>query len=253
MHGAGLLRVVMLIASSALCIGFLLDGETRAAVYNLRPQPQASFVWTPQLPRIGEPITVTSTSTEPGGRPLRYAWDFHDNGPFGEFEEGSPVAGASFATPAPHVIRLRVTDPDGATGIAAETIHMTPPPTSAGVIYPFPLVRIRGRDLAAGVRIGQLAVKAPHGVRITIACNGRRCPVRSAAKRSTSTPKHLRWTRFPRFRRFFPAGVALQIRATATGQIGAYTRFTVRRRRLPVRSDSCLDAAGIKPIACPSS
>jgi hypothetical protein len=45
----------------------------------------------------------------------------------------------------------------------------------------------------------------------------------------------------------------LQIRVSNAGDIGAYTRFVVRRRMLPVRLDSCLDAAGIKPIACPSS
>jgi hypothetical protein len=50
----------------------------------------------------------------------------------------------------------------------------------------------------------------------------------------------------------FPAGAILEVRVSRPGTIGAYTRFHVRRRKLPVRSDSCLDARGVKPIACPS-
>jgi hypothetical protein len=57
---------------------------------------------------------------------------------------------------------------------------------------------------------------------------------------------------FRRFARSLPAGVTLQIRVAKLGQIGKYTRFTVRRGKLPTRVDSCLDPAGIKPIACPS-
>lgn len=253
MRSTSFVRLLRLAGLSALCTTAWVAGQAGAAEYNLRFQPQASFVWSPHLPHIGEPIVLTSTSSEPSGRPLRYAWDFHDNGPFGAFEEGSAVAGASFATPAPHVVRLRVTNSEGATSIAAETIQMAAPSASAKVIYPFPRVRIRGRDLAAGVRIRELAVRAPAGVRIAVSCSGRRCPIHSARKRSISTRGHLRWTRFRRFQRFFRAGAVLQIRASAKGQIGAYTRFAVRRRKLPVRSDSCLDLAAVRPIPCPSS
>jgi hypothetical protein len=238
---------------SALCTILCAAGHAAAAAYNLRFQPQASFVWSPQLPHIGEPIVLTSTSSEPSRHPLRYAWDFHDNGSFGAFEAGSSVAGASFATPGQHVVRLRVTNFEGVSSITAETIQMAPLSPAAGVIYPFPRVRIRGRDFPAGVRIRQLAVRAPAGVHIAVSCRGRRCPVSSSRKSSASTGEQLRWTRFRRFQRLFPAGVVLEIRAWASGRIGAYTRFAVRRRRLPVRSDSCLDAAGRKPIPCPTS
>jgi hypothetical protein len=47
------------------------------------------------------------------------------------------------------------------------------------------------------------------------------------------------------------AGVILEIRVSKPGQIGKYTRFAVRRGRLPVRLDTCLEPAGIKPMACP--
>jgi hypothetical protein len=58
---------------------------------------------------------------------------------------------------------------------------------------------------------------------------------------------------FRRFQRSLPAGVILEIRIYKLGRIGKYTRFVIRHGKLPKRVDACLDPAGIKPIACPSS
>lgn len=242
-----------LVACCALWICASPADHAAAADYNLRASPHASFVWSPQFPQIGEPITLTSTSTEAGGRIVRYAWDFHDNGPFGAFVEGAAIAGASFATPAPHVVRLRVTDQAGLTDIAAETIQVKPPPPSANVMYPFPIVRIRGRDHRFRVRLTQVAVKAPPGTLISAVCRRprSRCPVRWSRRTSASTTGRLRWTRLHRLERFFPAGSILEIRVSGRGEIGSYTRFHVRRRKLPTRRDTCLDVAGSRSIACP--
>jgi hypothetical protein len=223
-----------------------------AAAYKLRGAPLASFVWSPQLPHIGDPITLTSTSSDLAGRITGYAWDFSDNGPFGKFEAGGPVAGVEFATPAPHVVRLRVTAADGLSDIAAETITMTPPPASAGVMHPFPIVRIIGTDFRFRVKIKRFAVKAPAGARIRVTCNSRRCPARSTSRMAVSKGGHEKWVRIRRFERSLPAGVSLEIRVSRDGEIGSYTRFHVRRRKLPARTDSCLAPPGIKPIACPS-
>jgi hypothetical protein len=241
--------------ASAIVVGAVFVGfanTAHPALYNLHGAPVASFVWSPQFPRIGEPITLTSTSRTLGSRIVRYAWDFADNGPFGAFEEGGPVAGASFATPAPHVVRLRVTAADGLSSIAAQTITMTPPPATARVMYPFPTVRISGRDLRLGVRITQLAVKAPTGAWINVTCRSRRCPARSASRVATAKRGRATWVTFRQFHRFLPAGLTLQVRVSRNREIGSYTRFHVRRRKLPVRTDSCLDPSGVKPIACPS-
>jgi hypothetical protein len=234
-----------------LAVGAVLiagAGVAGAAAYNLRGAPVASFRWSPQLPHIGEPVTITSTSTDLSSRITHYAWDFADNGPFGAFAEGGPVAGATFATPAPHTVRLRVTAADGLSSIATGTIRMTPPPASAHVMYPFPLVRIKGSDFASRVKIAELAVKAPAGAMIALACTGRRCP----ARRVTRVSRAGRWLRLRRFERSFPAGTVLLIRVSKGQEIGAFTRFHVRKRKLPVRLDSCLDPGAIKPIACPT-
>jgi hypothetical protein len=55
------------------------------------------------------------------------------------------------------------------------------------------------------------------------------------------------------FERRLRAGVSLEILVTKGGQIGKYTRFTIRHGRPPERVDMCLTSAGSKPLVCPSS
>jgi PKD repeat protein len=224
-----------------------------AALYNLRAAPVASFVWSPQLPQIGDPVTVTSTSSARGSPVTSFAWDFSDNGPFGAFREGGPVGSVAYATPGSHVVRLRVTAADGLSSVAAARITMTAPPASARVLYPFPIVSIRGTDFPLRVRIKRLAVRAPVGARIAVTCGHARCPARAAGRTAPAKAGRETWVPFRRFERSFPAGAVLEVRVTQPGKIGSYTRFHVRRRRFPARSDSCLDTAGVKPIACPRS
>jgi hypothetical protein len=249
---AQLTRLAVAVAATLGGISALPSGSA-AALYNLRATPTASFTWSPQAPQIGDPVTLTSTSTVIGSRIANYAWDFADNGPFGAFKEGGPVASVAYATPGSHVVRLRVTAADGLTDVAAQTITMAPPPASAGVMYPFPTVSIRGRDLRSGVRIKRLAVRAPVGSSIAIACSRARCPARTARRTAPSRRGRETWLSFRKFQSILPAGAVLEVRVSQPGKIGAYTRFHVRRRGLPVRSDSCLDLAAVKPIACPRS
>jgi hypothetical protein len=96
-------------------------------------------------------------------------------------------------------------------------------------------------------------VKAPTGATIKIACRGRGCPAHAAERRAAAARGHAVAVPFRRFERFLPAGVTLEIRVSKGASIGAYTRFAVRHRRLPLRVDSCLDPSGVRPIACPSA
>jgi PKD repeat protein len=243
-----------LIVVLAGVLGLLvMPSSAGATLYNLRASPLASFVWSPQLPKIGDTVRVMSTSSARGSPITSYAWDFSDNGPFGRFETGGPAGSVGFVTPGRHVVRLRVGTAEGLTSIAAETITMSPLPRSAGVMYPFPIVSIRGRDFPRGVRLSRLAVKAPPGSSITVSCSQARCPAKEGRRIAPSRSGHSSWLPFRRFERFLPAGAILQVRVSKSGKIGSYTRFHVRRRKLPVRSDSCLDLAGATPIACPRS
>lgn len=245
------IRPTRLIAVTIATLICAVPSAAVAAIYNLHEPPVASFVWSPQLPQIGDPVTLTSTSSARGSPIVSYAWDFSDNGPFGAFLPGAPVASVSYGTPGSHVVRLRVRAADGLTSVAAETMTMTPLPASAGVLYPFPTVRIVGRDSRSRVRITRLAVRAPIGALITVTCGHARCPASRVRRTAPSKSGRLTWVRFRAFEGVLAAGAVLEVRVWQAGKIGAYTRFHVRRRKLPVRMDSCLDLAGVKPIACP--
>ena len=226
-----------------------------AAFYNLArprppgpPPPHADFVWFPPLPHPGERALLASVSTASTSPIVKYAWDLRQ----GEgFVPGGPTQDATFTTYAPRAVSLRVTDANGSSDIATHTISMSTPPPS--VISPFPIVRIVGIVKRKGVRIKLLAVRLGPAARAVVACRGRRCPAKSQAGALPASGKGTAWVRFHRFERFLRAGVALEIRVSKAGKIGAFTRYAIRRRKLPARTDSCLDPGGVAPIACPSA
>jgi hypothetical protein len=222
-----------------------------ASTYVLSSPPKASFDWFPLYPRVRERFTLVSTSSDLASPIVAFAWDTSGNGSLGEFQAGGPSTSAAFTTPGSHVVRLRVTSADHQSSIADETIQVRPP--AVGVLRPFPTVLIVGRPLASGVKLRLLAVKAPAKDAITVICRGHGCPVRTARRTAASVRGRVALVAFPRFERFLPAGVTLEIRVSRGASIGAYTRFSVRRHRLPLRVDSCLDPSGRRPIACPSA
>jgi hypothetical protein len=252
-RGPGVLGAtgLALFASAVAAAGTQPLRGRQSAVYNLASRPHASFVWYPASPHTGEPILLVSTSTDVTSAIVGYAWDVADNGPFGAFHAGGPAARASFPTPADHVVRLRVTAADGGSSVVSETIRMAP--SAPGVLKPFPNVRITGRVLQTGVSLRFLGVRAPARSRIRVSCEGRGCPARLARKAATSRNGHLVWARFGVFERLLPPGVTLRIEAWKAHEIGSYTRFTVRRRKLPVRADACLSPVTLRPVVCPTA
>jgi hypothetical protein len=222
-----------------------------AALYNLRASPFASFVWFPMYPAVGERFLLVSVSTDRASAISAYAWDVTDDGPFGAFQPGGPSTTAAFSTPARHVVRLRVTSADHLSSTATKSIPMSAPP--AGVLRPFPDVRLSGRLTRSGVWLSRVSVRAPAHSQIGIVCRGAGCRARPVSKRSAGLAGHAAWTTFHVLERFLPAGATLQIRVSGGGKIGAYTRFTARWHKLPVRVDSCLDPRGVTPIICPST
>ncbi|HEX5851598.1 MAG TPA: Ig-like domain-containing protein [Solirubrobacteraceae bacterium] len=134
----------------------------------------------------------------------------------------------------------------------------TPPPaaTAPALMQPFPVVRIAGSVSSSGVKLNLLTVQAPIGSIVTVTCRGHGCPAKRVDTVSTSgrskSKLGLVTIVFRRFERSLRAGASLQIRISKAGQIGKYTRFTIRRGKLPRRIDSCLSPAGVQPIACPS-
>ena len=213
--------------------------------------PVASFRWFPPAPKTGESVSLVSNSTEIASPITAFAWAF---GASGAFQVGSPVLSTSFATPGAHVVRLRVSAADGMSSVATETVPVTSP--SLILMQPFPIVRIVGSKTSFGVRLDLLTVQAPVGARVTVTCHGRGCPTRSEghlAAASRREPDAATVTlAFRAFERSLRAGLTLRILVTKPGEIGKYTRFTIRRDKLPARVDSCLLPGDLNPIACPS-
>src|SRR5262249_13202942 len=156
---------------------------------------------------------------------------------------GGQTISTTFFSPGNHVVRLRVTDANGLSAVAAQTIAVTRQPLA--LMRPFPVVRIAGSSTRSGVRLRVLSVQARAGALITVRCSGNGCPLKSQSRIATSGTLRAAPTEFRRFERSLQAGVTLEIRVTKRGQIGKYTRFVVRRGKLPARLDTCLEPSGI--------
>ena len=227
---------------------FTVGPELTAAVVQPPTAPVASFAFFPSAPHTGEPVSLVSSSTDSASPIATFAWDLAGTG---AFAPGGRAIDTSFSTPGDHLVRLRVTDANGLSSVAAETIPVTSP--LLPLMQPFPIVRILTTATGAGVRLKLLTVQAPAGARITVKCTGRGCPARSQRRMAASSKAEAGSVAFRKFERLLPAGVVLEVRVSKPGETGKYTRFAIRRDRLPTRLDTCLGPAGEKPIACPSS
>jgi PKD domain len=217
------------------------------------PPPAASFKWFPASPRVGQSVSLVSSSTDSSSPITGFAWSLSSTAPF---IAGKPVLATTFATPGSHVVRLQVTDAEGRSSIATESVPVSPSPLT--LMQPFPIVRFAGSVTSYGAKLRLLTVQAPLGARVQVTCVGRRCKAkpesRIAASSSKSKPVSGAVTlSFARFERALRAGVTLQIRVTMSGQIGKFTSFAVRRGKVPLRRDECVVTSISKPFPCPGS
>jgi hypothetical protein len=115
------------------------------------------------------------------------------------------------------------------------------------MLSPFPIVRLTTRGTRRGARVLRLGVDAPAGSRVSVRCRGRSCGARDEVRVVRTPPRALR---FPGVQRRLRAGVVLEVRVTAPGRIGKYTRFRLRRGAPPSRVDLCLPPGAAAPAAC---
>ena len=214
------------------------------------PPPAASFSWFPSFPEIGQSVSLVSTSTDTVSPITAFAWALTGDG---AFHAGGQLLTTSFSTPGSHLVRLRVTDANGLSSVATQTIQVISAPLI--LMQPFPIVRIAGSVTSSGVHLRLLTAQAPVGARVTVSCRGRGCPTKSEGQVALSRKGNPSTVvvEFRRFERFLRAGVILDIRISKPGNIGKFTSFRIRRGKLPVRVDMCLDAAGVSALVCPSS
>jgi hypothetical protein len=229
---------------------FVVTGASSAA----RPStpPAASFTWFPSSPRVGPAVSFVSSSTDSASPITSFAWDPAGTG---AFAAGGPAMSTIFSSPGNHRVQLRVMDANGLSGVASQVIPVS---FSLPLMQPFPIVRITSTGTRSGVKLTLLSVLASPGALITVQCKGRSCPVKAQAVKVLShvakANKRLpAFIEFRRFERSLAAGVSLEIRVSKAGVMGKYTRFVVRRGKLPLRFDACLAGVGVRPVGCPSS
>jgi PKD repeat protein len=245
------------------------DATKQVVVGNRPPVPSMALV--PQPPVAAQPTTFVSTSTDPDGYIKSQAWDLDNDG---KFDDGTDVLAAHvFPTAGVYVVRLLVVDDSGASRSASVTITVKPPtalpPSGSGgvgslglprLLSPFPIVRISGIVNKKGIELRLLSVSTPVGASVSVHCRGKGCPFRRRswkvrpAKRSTGGQEpQTRVIRIRSFRRKpLRAGASVQVFVTRADAVGKYTRFKVRRGRLPARADRCLMRDDTKPVRCPS-
>jgi PKD repeat protein len=239
------------------CLVLLLGaaaGQSAGAVGST-PEINASFVFSPVLPIIGETVTFTSTSTSRGtNNPVeKLEWDLDNNGTFDD-RVGSPVRRA-FAVPGTYKISLRASGKHKGTDVVSQIVSVLP--KSAQLIKPFPVVRLVGRVTDKGVRVRRLTVNAPTDARVLVTCRrkGHSCS-RRRLSRTDATRGQVRAAKVIQISRFegrlLRFGTKLRVYVTKPPLIGKYTRFKIRRTGPPHRIDRCLIPDREKPVRCPA-
>lgn len=166
------------------------------------------------------------------------------------------VLGPADPPPAPPAAQGPASTPSAPPAATPTAPNRTPPASTPGAppaatarpatfIGPFPIVRIRGRLTSRGARISLLSVRAPRGSRVEVRCRGRRCPQRRTVMRNRRGT-----VRVASFQRYLRTGTVLEIFVTQRGRVGKYTRFRIRGRRAPVRTDACVAYGSHRPVVC---
>ena len=206
--------------------------------------PHAGFVASRKTAEVGDSIEFVSGSYDRDGSVKEQVWDLNGDGKFDD-AKGDDVL-YTFTTPGTHTVRLRATDNSGSSDVATQTVTIkAKPKAKAGFLSPEPSVRLNGLIYSTGTRIQILGVRGPRGALVTVRCHNKGCPAPQRRKRIGKRP-----VRFHNFERFLRAGVRLEIYVTKKGKIGDYTRYTIRRGKVPLRRDRCVSGAKLKPIGC---
>jgi PKD repeat protein len=95
--------------------------------------PDAGFGYSPLSPLRNQPVTFSSTSSDPDGALASETWDLDNDGQFDD-ASGS-TASRSFVTAGIHTVRLRVEDAQGASDVATRTVVVENQPPNASFVY----------------------------------------------------------------------------------------------------------------------
>jgi Tol biopolymer transport system component len=100
--------------------------------------PVASFTYSPADPVVNQTITFdASASDDPDGSIVSYEWDWESDGIYDDSTiPPTTTIEHSFDSAGDHIVTLRVTDNQGATGISTKTVSVGAQPTE--LILPVP-------------------------------------------------------------------------------------------------------------------
>jgi hypothetical protein len=130
--------------------------------------------------------------------------------------------------------------------ISAPTKPAGVAPAGVKLIKPRPVVKISGKYTSTGAKITLFTVKSPKGATVKVACTGH-CPAKS------QTLKAGRTSHATKFQRTLKKGTKLKVTVSRKGYVSYITTITIRAKKAPSRSDSCLLPGKTKTQRCPAS
>ena len=112
------------------------QATTATRTFTVNALPVAAFTVAPAEPLAGEQVTFRSTSTDADGRIASVAWDLDDDGQYDD--AGTATTTRTFTSAGVKVVRLRVTDDNGATDDQATnvTVRANRPPGAGASFAP---------------------------------------------------------------------------------------------------------------------
>jgi hypothetical protein len=119
-------------------------------------------------------------------------------------------------------------------------------PVPVTTMIPFPVIRVVGSVAGSRTTVRRVLVTGPPGTRVSIRCRGRGCPYRRRSRRVDADGS----VRIASLERRYRAGARLELFVTAPEQVGKYTRFVMRRRRPPRRTDLCARGSELRAVTC---
>jgi PKD repeat protein len=207
--------------------------------------PRAGFTVAPENAFVDDNVTLSSTSADPDGPLTAQEWDLDNDGQFDD--ANAAVVTARFVRAGTYPLKLRVTDSRGATTTTTGQVTVNDRPIPPLQVLPGVEIDARFLVFPRRTKIRSLRVRAPAGSKISVRCVGKGCP-----KPVATTSKGSKRLRFKKLERRFRPKTKLIVKVTKSGFIGKQTVWTMRRRKPPLKRNSCLFPGVRKASECPS-
>jgi YD repeat-containing protein len=146
--------VVTVRASAVTAVGVVTDSRT-FTVHGWNVPPGGVVAATPYTARVGSPIAVKASGSDPDGLSVVTALDLDGDG---SFETAGATGVATFPSPGSRVVRARFTDDAGASSVATTTLEV-----HAGNIAPTARIESPPGVPATTASAGVAAVAEPSG------------------------------------------------------------------------------------------